>query len=116
MPGTNTSRRRSSNTSTMLYDRLQRLREQIKDTQHNIEIVQKTINVAREDQKKYLRDYHGNQWSKSIKKQMAANTEKNTLMEKIEVLKKDMISVKKSLIKKGGSDKRKTAKQFKKGM
>lgn len=113
MPGKTarrTSSYQSSNTSTMLYDRLQRLREQIKDIKHDIENVQNTIDLAREDQKKYLRNYHGDNWSKSIKRQMAAATKKNELEMKIDEIKKDMVSVR-SLMKKGGRFKRKSKKK-----
>lgn len=115
MPGKTVRRSsyQSSNTTTMLFDRLQRLREQQKDTQRDIENVKKTIDLARAEQKKYLSDYDNDNWSKSIKKQMTAVTKKNALDNKIEKITKDIINVR-SQIQKGGKHKIKTRKKLKK--
>lgn len=104
----------SSNTSTLLYDRLKTLQEQKKDKTEEIKKVDKELNLARQAQNKYQHDYNTSMWGVSIKAQKKAMTEKHALEQTVEKLDEDITRIR-SLIKRGGErNKRKSRKANKK--
>jgi len=105
----------SSNTSTLLYDRLKTLQEQKKDKTEEIKKVDKELHLARQAQTKYQHDYNTSMWGVSIKAQKKAMTEKHILEQTVEKLDEDMTRIR-SLIKRGGGggNKRKSRKASKK--
>ena len=92
---------RTSNTSTVLYQHLQELREDLRKTEMEVKHIKKTIDSAREDQKKYLAQDDGEKFSKTITLKNKALNKKDALEDKIDAIKSDMKSVF-IFIKKGG--------------
>ena len=84
---------RTSNTSTVLYQYLQRLREDLRKTEMDVKHIKKTIDSAREDQKKYLAQDDGENFSKTITLKNKALNKKDALEDNIDSIKSDMKNV-----------------------
>jgi len=103
---------RTSNTSTVLYQHLQGLREDLMKSEKEVKRLKNTIETLRADQKKYLAQDDGENFSKTITLKNKALKKVDAVEDKIDSIKSDMKSVF-VFIKKGGRNrnKRKPMKQ-----
>ena len=99
----NKSKKRfSSNTSSLLYVHLQRFREQLREANKKMKNIDKTLESARADQKKYLNLDDGDNFYKTITEKNKISKEKDKLEDEIDSIKSDMKSVFLFIRKEGG--------------
>jgi ABC-type phosphate transport system auxiliary subunit len=104
---------RSSNTTTALYAELQVQRKQLIQAEKEMKSINKTLDTARADQKKYsAQDDGGENFAKTITLKNKILKQKDALEDKIEMIKNDMKSVFIFIRKKGGRKKRKSRKKI----
>ena len=100
---------RSSNTTTALYAELQVQRNQLIQAEKEMKKINKTLDTARADQKKYnAQEDGGENFAKTITLKNKILREKDALEDKIDSIKNDMKSVFIYIRKKGGRKKRKS--------
>lgn len=110
------TKRRTSNTSTALYQHLQMYREQLKRANNEMKSINKTLDSARADQKKYGdQENGGEKFAKTITLKNKVLKKKDALEDKIDSIKSDMKSVFLFIRKEGGGrnrNKRKSRKRI----
>ena len=100
-----TLKRRSTNTTTALYNELQQYRNQLIKAEKEMKSINKTLDSVRADQKKYVDHDEDNKFYKTIALKSKVLKSKDELEDKIDSIKSDMKSVFLFIRKEGGRKK-----------
>ena len=103
---------RSSNTTTALYAELQVQRKQLIQAEREMKSINKSLDTARADQKRYNgQDDGGENFAKTITLKNKILKQKDALEDKIDSIKNDMKSVFLFIRKKGGGRKKRKSRR-----